>query len=76
MLRITNTESGIVRGLPGTDARITVFKGIPYAASTEGKNRWREPQPAEKWQGIRNCYEFGPITMQKIPGEDPEAFYS
>ncbi|MGI6039292.1 MAG: carboxylesterase family protein [Clostridiales bacterium] len=76
MLRIAETESGRVQGYPGTDARITVFKGIPYAAPTSGRNRWRAPQPAEKWDGIRKCYEFGPITMQKIPGEDPNAFYS
>ena len=76
MLRIAETETGMVQGYPGTDARITVFKGIPYAAPTSGKNRWRAPQPAEKWEGVRKCYEFGPITMQKIPGEDPNAFYS
>ena len=29
MLRITKTETGMVHGLPGTDARITVYKGIP-----------------------------------------------
>ena len=28
MLRVTKTENGIVRGFPGTDARITVFKGV------------------------------------------------
>ena len=76
MLRMTQTESGKVQGYPGTDARITVFKGIPYAAPTSGENRWRAPQPPEKWEGVRKCYEFGPITMQKIPGEDPNAFYS
>ena len=76
MLRTTKTENGLVRGLMGTNARITVFKGIPYAAPPVGENRWRAPQPAEKWEGIRKCYEFGPITMQKIPGEDPNAFYS
>ena len=76
MLRITKTENGMVKGLPGTDARITVFKGIPYAADTSGKNRWRAPQPAENWEGVRECYEFSPITMQKTPGEDPNAFYS
>ncbi|MBR6322545.1 MAG: carboxylesterase family protein, partial [Lachnospiraceae bacterium] len=37
MLRETRTENGAVRGLPGTDARITVFKGIPYAAPPVGK---------------------------------------
>ena len=68
MLRIAETESGRVQGYPGTDARITVFKGIPYAAPTSGRNRWRAPQPAEKWDGIRKCYEFGPITMQKPRG--------
>jgi len=76
MLRLTKTENGLVRGFPGTDARITVFKGIPYAAETSGENRWRAPQPAKDWEGVRDCYEFGPITMQKIPGEDPNAFYS
>jgi len=76
MLRIAKTESGMVAGAPGTDARITVFKGIPFAADTSGENRWRPPQPPEKWEGIRECYEFAPITMQKIPGQDPNAFYS
>jgi len=76
MLRITKTENGMVRGLPGTDARITVFKGIPYAADTSGKNRWRAPQPAENWEGIRDCFEFSAIPYQAVPGEDPEAFYS
>ena len=76
MLRIAETESGKVQGYPGTDARITVFKGIPYAAPTWGENRWRAPQPAEKWEGIRKCYEFGPITMQQKPGSNPSYFYS
>ncbi len=76
MLRITRTESGMVKGFPGTDARITVFKGIPYAADPVGRNRWRAPQPAESWEGVRECYEFGPITMQAVPGLDPDAFYS
>ncbi len=76
MLRITNTESGLVAGTPGTDARITVYKGIPFAADTSGENRWRPPQPPKSWEGVRKCYEFAPITMQKVPGEDPNAFYS
>ena len=76
MLRTTKTEGGLVKGFPGTDARITVYKGIPYAADTAGENRWRPPQPAEKWEGVRECYEFGPISMQKTPGKDPDAFYS
>ena len=76
MLRVTKTENGMVKGLAGTDARTTVYKGIPFAASTAGENRWRAPQPAENWEGIRECFEFAPITMQKVPGLDQNAFYS
>ena len=68
MLRIANTENGKVRGLPAADPRITSFKGIPFAAPPLGENRWRAPQPAENWQGIRNCFEFAPISVQDIPG--------
>lgn len=76
MLRVTNTECGMVRGFPGTDARVTVFKGIPYAAPTSGENRWRAPQPAACWDGVRDCYEFAPVSMQRTPGRDRDAFYS
>ena len=37
MFRITKTEQGIVEGLPAADPRITVFKGIPFAAPQVGK---------------------------------------
>lgn len=76
MLRETITENGTVRGLPGTDTRITSYKGIPYAAPPVGKNRWRAPRPAENWDDVRDCYSYAPINMQQIPGEDPNAFYS
>ena len=76
MLRETVIENGRVRGLPGTDARITVYKGIPYAAAPVGENRWRAPLPPENWDGVRNCFEYAPIAMQAIPGRDPQAFYS
>ncbi|MBN1188144.1 MAG: carboxylesterase family protein [Dehalococcoidales bacterium] len=76
MLRITKTENGMVRGLPAADPRITVFKGIPFAAPPVGELRWRAPQTANDWQGVRVCLEFMPIAMQRIPGEDPQAFYA
>jgi para-nitrobenzyl esterase len=76
MLRITRTENGIVRGLPAADPRITVFRGIPFVAPPVGDLRWRAPQPAANWKGTRDCLEFMPIAMQKIPGENPQAFYA
>ena len=68
MLRIANTENGKVRGLPAADPRITSFKGVPFAAPPVGENRWRAPQPCADWQGVRECFEFAPISMQDRPG--------
>ena len=68
MIRETNTENGYVRGLQGTNARISVFKGIPFAKAPVGDLRWRAPQPKENWEGVRNCFEFGPISVQDTPG--------
>ena len=76
MLREVKIESGWVRGIQGSDVRSTVFKGIPFAADPVGENRWRAPQPVEPWEGVRDCSRFAPITVQKIPGRDPNAFYS
>lgn len=76
MLRMTRTENGLVQGIPSGDPRITAYKGVPFAAPPVGENRWRAPQPAKNWEGVRQCFAFGPISIQEIPGEDPEAFYA
>ena len=76
MLRIAKTENGLVRGLPAADPRITSFKGIPFAAPPVGELRWRAPQPAESWEGVRDCFECAPISMQYVPGANPEDFYA
>lgn len=44
MIREAKTENGWVRGIEAADPRITVFKGIPFAAPPIGENRWRAPQ--------------------------------
>ena len=76
MLRKVLTESGWVQGIPAADPRVTAFKGIPFAAPPVGENRWRAPQPAAPWEGVRKCYEFGPIAMQEIPGNNPDDIYT
>ena len=68
MLRQTRVENGEVRGLPGNNPRITVYKGIPFAAPPVGENRWRAPQPAKDWEGVYEAYKFGPISVQDTPG--------
>ncbi len=76
MLRRVAVENGLVEGLPAADPRITSFKGIPFAAPPVGKNRWKAPQPPENWDGVLFAYKFAPISMQHIPGEDPENIYT
>lgn len=68
MIRIVKTENGIVRGIEAADPRITAFKGIPFAAPPVGDNRWRAPKPCKDWEGVRDCFRFGPISMQGVPG--------
>ncbi len=67
MLKTVKTENGTVRGLAGNNTRVSVFKGIPFAAPPIGANRWRAPQPCKDWDGILNAFDFGPISMQDQP---------
>lgn len=38
---------------------ISVFKGIPFAASTAGENRWQPPQPPAAWNTTLVADAFG-----------------
>ncbi|QIY96890.1 carboxylesterase/lipase family protein [Streptomyces sp. S1D4-11] len=66
------TESGLVTGTPAALDGVTVYKGIPYAASTAGKNRWRPPQPAPSWPGIRKADTWGAACPQPVMGIDAD----
>ena len=70
MLRIVETENGLVRGLPGNNTRITAFKGIPFAQPPVGENRWRAPRPCKDWDGIYDAYKFAPVQDQPGVGTD------
>ena len=59
------TDGGPVEGLQ--DGTLAVFKGLPYAAPPVGVLRWRAPQPAPGWQGVRRADSVGRACSQK-PG--------
>jgi para-nitrobenzyl esterase len=61
-------DSGMISGIPGKDASIRVFIGIPFAAPPSGNFRWKAPQPVAHWDGVRKADEFGPICMQAANG--------
>ena len=56
--------SGLVQGVLNRVTQVTAFKGIPYAAPPVGDLRWREPQPVEKWDGVRKADAFGASCPQ------------
>ncbi|RCG15678.1 carboxylesterase/lipase family protein [Streptomyces diacarni] len=66
---VFETSHGRVRGRDTAEG-VTAVLGIPYAAEPFGSHRFREPQPATAWAGIRDCTAFGPIAPQsaELPG--------
>src|SRR3954469_9930942 len=52
-------DTGLVSGAAGTNPAVRSYKGIPFAAPRTGDNRWRAPQPAAKWDGVRKAEAFG-----------------
>jgi para-nitrobenzyl esterase len=60
---IVPTAQGAVRGVvvSGADA----FLGVPYAAAPVGDLRWRAPQPAPRWRGVRDAAEFASSCPQQ-----------
>src|SRR5215469_11610315 len=44
--------------------QVVCFKGVPFARAPIGVLRWRPPQPAEPWVGVRDATNFGPTCPQ------------
>jgi para-nitrobenzyl esterase len=61
---VADTTSGKVQGM--NIGGIKTFKGIPYGASTGGKNRYMPPQKPASWTGVRDAFEFGQISPQTM----------
>jgi para-nitrobenzyl esterase len=62
------TDTGLVEGVSTGDSGVTAFKGIPYAAPPVGQLRWRAPQSAAKWTGVRRADHFSPGCTQRRTG--------
>jgi para-nitrobenzyl esterase len=59
---IVRSDDGLVRGM--TSGTVDEFLGLPYAAPPTGNLRWRPPQPAAGWSGVRDATTFGPSCPQ------------
>src|SRR5664280_1903412 len=58
------TANGVLQGVVSADGRVRTFKGIPYAAPPVGPLRWKAPQPAAAWTGVRKASDYPPRCMQ------------
>jgi para-nitrobenzyl esterase len=80
---VVETTCGRVKGT--AEGGTAVFKGIPYAAAPFGDLRFAAPEPAPKWDDVRDAVDFGPTAPKAaygapfdrlfedpaIPGENP-----
>ncbi len=66
---VVATTSGRLRGIQRNAS--CAFLGIPYGAPPTGEWRFRPPQPAAAWTGIRDALAFGPMAIQSAPGVFP-----
>jgi para-nitrobenzyl esterase len=57
------TPSGEVVGFVGSHGS-HVWMGLPYAAPPTGPLRWRAPQPAGRWTGVREALSPGAPCVQ------------
>ena len=59
------TAYGRLRGSKA--GNLTTFKGIPYAGSVSGANRFKAAPPLKSWTGVRDAVALGPPAIQ--PGQ-------
>ncbi|SFR66253.1 para-nitrobenzyl esterase [Agromyces sp. CF514] len=64
---VVDTDRGAVRGVRRRGLRM--WRGIPYAASTEGEGRFRAPAPRAGWGDVLDAAEFGPVAPQNRRGQ-------
>ena len=59
---LVRVDTATLQGAAGDG--VISYKGIPFAAPPVGDLRWRPPQPAASWTGVRQATEFGADCMQ------------
>jgi para-nitrobenzyl esterase len=59
---IAHTAAGSLRGT--TEGGVNVWRGVAYAQQPIGDRRFRAPAPLERWTGVRDAVEHGPLPPQ------------
>lgn len=61
---IVQVNNGKIQGVETRG--MLAYKNIPYAAPPVGELRWRPPQPAKDWDGIRDASRYGEACIQPL----------
>ncbi|ULT90337.1 hypothetical protein L3Y34_008588 [Caenorhabditis briggsae] len=66
---VFNSPCGPIRGniYRHGDKIVNGYLGIPYAAPPIGDLRFKKPEPADNWNEIKDCTEYGPRSPQSGP---------
>ena len=69
---VVRTDAGEIEGV--RDGPLAAYRGVPFAAPPVGSRRWRPPEEAIPWRGVRPAMVFAPACPQtgvSMPGETP-----
>jgi para-nitrobenzyl esterase len=68
-------DTGYITGTRVSQAGrdVYLYNGIPYAAPPIGELRWKPPQAAAPWSGVRECTKFSIQAAQYPDPNSPEA---
>jgi para-nitrobenzyl esterase len=59
---VVEIASGKLRGANADG--VCAFKGVPYGASSGGRNRFMAPQPPQAWVGVRDAFAYVGHALQ------------
>ena len=62
----TTIETGTIEGKFHTLTGIQTYFGVPFAKAPVGALRWKAPQPAAAWKGVKETKAFGPRPVQAM----------
>lgn len=62
------TAAGLLAGFSHSESEACVWLGVPYAAPPVGELRFRAPQPAPAWSGVREAQAYGDQCLQRGVG--------
>lgn len=65
---LVTIKNGKVQGklLPVLNGSVGAFLGIPYAKPPVGKLRFRNPEPVDSWEGVKNARNFSNTCFQLL----------